>query len=832
MPEHLEAGAGPCAVPLHGLFHARQQDGVRMVGRPDAFEVLEVAFRGGPVIPVPGRVGHEAAEHIRPRNLPQPCPQAHLSLLGATHPDESVRGGDVGELGGRAQGDGTIRMLQRRGQLAFILEKHTQPMVGLPALRKQAERLLEVAAGRLMVVLALQPREDIGQEVVSLVIGGIQAHRLERRPAGALQIAHPEEDRAQRTVGLGGTGIQRDRLLRGDLALAKQALGLAVPALAEGGGGAQFRQGPGILSPGRCIVRLELDGRREQGIGQPQGVLVAVRDDLERLGVEFAGSGQPGLGAQGAGIAAEPHLLRQALLQFVLELQQVRHGTVQLELVQGRTPGGIHHTHAHPKLPANHLIATEHQQFRVEQATQFADRSGCLAGRIAQLMHGLHHPEAIHHCEVIPPHQTEGHGIGEAIAQPGVLAVRLQLLQGQDGHHPAPLGEILPRGPSGRPQARGIRPPHQTHAQDRPQDQHRCHGAQNPGPAGFPEQPLGMVQVGHRRCGVVFRESHHQRLEVREPVLRDLGQQAVNGILEGAGQIGARLGQGSRHVPGHGVQGVHQAPAQERMHGGGQLIEHHAQAELVRLTGQGLAIGLLRAHVGRRALAVARRRPLHQRHVMGGRAEHQFVVASAGNTEVEDLQLALVRQQQVLGLDVAVDDALLVGVGQGRGGLLGQILKRVDRQGLAHQGPQGAPLNQLHRNVGGAVHLAGVVDVGDVRVVQLAGQLGLADERLPAQVVRILEDLERYLALQPQIQRPPDLAHGPLPQSGEQTVGTEGGDVGGQADPSNRCFQSYLLYREHRGIGSGWHKTLVVADGAEGAPVRAQIKRELPFNHR
>ena len=45
----------------------------------------------------------------------------------------------------------------------------------------------------------------------------------------------------------------------------------------------------------------------------------------------------------------------------------------------------------------------------------------------------------------------------------------------------------------------------------------------------------------------------------------------------------------------------------------------------------------------------------------------------AGEAEVEDLDVAVLRQEDVLGLDVAVDDPLLVGRGEPLGDLPGDV---------------------------------------------------------------------------------------------------------------------------------------------------------------
>ena len=113
------------------------------------------------------------------------------------------------------------------------------------------------------------------------------------------------------------------------------------------------------------------------------------------------------------------------------------------------------------------------------------------------------------------------------------------------------------------------------------------------------------------------------------------------------------LPQNRRHRLGDG-------PARERPPAAQHLVQHAPEAEDVRAVVDGLAAHLLGGHVAHGAdhrpgvglapqrgrFGVARRR--------GRRA------ALAREAEVEDLEATVARDDQVLGLEVAVDDALLV----------------------------------------------------------------------------------------------------------------------------------------------------------------------------
>ena len=115
-----------------------------------------------------------------------------------------------------------------------------------------------------------------------------------------------------------------------------------------------------------------------------------------------------------------------------------------------------------------------------------------------------------------------------------------------------------------------------------------------------------------------------------------------------------------------------------------------------------------------------------------------------GEAEVQDLDAAVVRDEEVLGLQIPVDDALVV-----RGGEAVRDLHRVvDRLALGElpareHRPQRLALEQLLDDVGRAVAAIrpDVVDRGDVRVVEDAGGPGFLLEA--AQAIRVLREGRR-----------------------------------------------------------------------------------------
>ena len=118
----------------------------------------------------------------------------------------------------------------------------------------------------------------------------------------------------------------------------------------------------------------------------------------------------------------------------------------------------------------------------------------------------------------------------------------------------------------------------------------------------------------------------------------------------------------------------------------------------------------------------------------GGRVVH-----GPGDAEVHDFDDALLRDHDVAGLDVPVDDAHMVGVVQGTQHAQHDLLAVALAQGavLLEDGPQGLALDVLHDKVGhplmvalvvGQYLLARVVDGDDVGVVEQGDRVGLPPE--------------------------------------------------------------------------------------------------------
>ena len=185
-------------------------------------------------------------------------------------------------------------------------------------------------------------------------------------------------------------------------------------------------------------------------------------------------------------------------------------------------------------------------------------------------------------------------------------------------------------------------------------------------------------------------------------------------------------------------------PGHERAEGGVGGERHLAADRLDDHQGERVDVA---AAVERGALG------LLGRGVAGG-AEHRAgglgpggLGEGAGEAEVGDAQAALVVEEEVGRLDVAVDEAPAVGVLERTGGLEADLpgLGRVEAVAGVEQAPQRTAAEQLGDEVG-HVALAPVVHRHDVRVVEAGGVVRLGPEPLEELRVvgqRVVQDLDR-----------------------------------------------------------------------------------------
>ncbi len=271
-------------------------------------------------------------------------------------------------------------------------------------------------------------------------------------------------------------------------------------------------------------------------------------------------------------------------------------------------------------------------------------------------------------------------------------------------------------------------------------------------------------------------EVARQVLGRRVAVLRVLHEAALDDPAQGRRRLRVRLGDRLRVLAHDRDERLGAGLALEGALARRHLVEDRAEGELVGAEIDRPSGGLLRRHVAGRAHHGARlrrrsRRRLHDRRFLRERLDE------LGEAEVEDLDVPVLRDHDVLGLQVPVDDARAVRLGEALGDLRGEVEELARRNGLrGDELAQRAPLDQLHRDVRRFAGCADVVDRQDVRVVQRRGRPRLLLEAPPPLGIRGAlggQDLDRDVAAEPLVPRAVDLAHPSRAERREDLVGAE-----------------------------------------------------------
>ncbi len=215
------------------------------------------------------------------------------------------------------------------------------------------------------------------------------------------------------------------------------------------------------------------------------------------------------------------------------------------------------------------------------------------------------------------------------------------------------------------------------------------------------------------------------------------------------GRDGPRVGgrvllQDGRHDVGRRLAGEG-APAAEH------LVEHAPVREDVRACVRRGAPDLLGAHVAGRA-----QDPALLRRVVGGGGlgvdggPGGPFGSEPGQAEVENLHPSVPRDEQVVRLEIAVDDALLVGRGQAEGDLDAQLRGPRGRHGSPFQAlAEALPLEELGDHVGRTFVGTEIVEYEDVGVIESCYRTSLLLESpKPVRVRGELrgQDLHRHLS--------------------------------------------------------------------------------------
>ena len=211
---------------------------------------------------------------------------------------------------------------------------------------------------------------------------------------------------------------------------------------------------------------------------------------------------------------------------------------------------------------------------------------------------------------------------------------------------------------------------------------------------------------------------------------------------------------------------------------GEHLVEHGAERELIGAKIHDGAARLFRRHVGQRAHHGARPRI--------ARARHGFAVRVAARqscqAEVEYLGEAVVGDHHVLGLEIAMDDAGLVGFRKPVGDLCGNRECAAQRQRPALERlAERLAGDQLHadprlRRLG-----ADVIDGDDGRMVERGGGARFALEASEAFGVAgdvRREQFQRDKPIEPRVARLVDLAHSACPKRSDDFIGSESSACG------------------------------------------------------
>ncbi len=295
-----------------------------------------------------------------------------------------------------------------------------------------------------------------------------------------------------------------------------------------------------------------------------------------------------------------------------------------------------------------------------------------------------------------------------------------------------------------------------------------------------PASPRARPRGRERRGGCLGEMIAHASQVARQVFRRGktlvglLRQAPLDRPAQRGGGRGIQLGDGLRLFAQDGRQRLDAGLALEGALARGHLVENRAEGELVGTEVHRLAGRLLGRHVTDRPHHGARfgaRRAGGHRRAFGRR---DAALGQFGEAEVQDLHVAVLRHDQVLGLQVPVHDSRRVRRREALGDLSADIERAPNRQRPGGQEvPHRPALDELHGDPDGAVGLADVVDRHDVGVRERrSGPRLVLEPRPPARVPRRFgrEDLQGDVAPEPRVLCPVDLSHPPGAERREDLV--------------------------------------------------------------
>ena len=194
-----------------------------------------------------------------------------------------------------------------------------------------------------------------------------------------------------------------------------------------------------------------------------------------------------------------------------------------------------------------------------------------------------------------------------------------------------------------------------------------------------------------------------------------VSHELVQDSNESRGQVRAEIGDRDWVSKGPSSEAFHHSLPRERNLAGQQVIHRAAQVEQVTPAVDIARRSLLGRHVSERTDGVA-----------GGGRERRLTVRfhEGAQAEVDDLDLALLAENQVCRLDVAVDDPSVMGMAQAKGGL-GHVsghLRGGERAALPEQLFEVPTGNILHDDIEEIADLIGVESADDVGMIKPAEQ--------------------------------------------------------------------------------------------------------------
>ncbi len=303
---------------------------------------------------------------------------------------------------------------------------------------------------------------------------------------------------------------------------------------------------------------------------------------------------------------------------------------------------------------------------------------------------------------------------------------------------------------------------------------------------------IGMATARRRRRGRFGWESDRRRgrrqsrkrLEVEgevadglESLLGVLFETVPQDPLEPRRNVLVRDRKIRRVLPEDRGHGVRSGIAVERALPRKQLVEDRAEREDVAAGVRRPPAHLLGGHVTHGPEHDTRFRACGRGKVRvpgGGALLH---VRQLRETEVEDLDPAFVRDENVLGLQVPVHDSLVVRCGEAVRNLDRVVDRPARREPASRQSrPERLALQELRDDVRSALVIADVVHRRDVGVVQDSGRARLLLE--PAEPVRVVREgrgqhLDGHVAPEPRILRAIDLSHPARAERRNDFVGAE-----------------------------------------------------------